>query len=159
MNKVIFVFLLLVSMIDYLQSKNSIIEDLQTNFNSSEGIIRIKGDSAIIALVDSEDNQTVLKTDQKFEYPSRFRIQVFMSNNSYTVRSEASFKQAAIKNVFPDLPTYLIYKSPNWRLLIGDFVNREKATLVMKQLQKKFPEFGKEMYVVNIRLALKESKQ
>lgn len=150
MNKVIFVFLFLVSIIDNLQSQNSIIADLQTNLDSSGGIICIKGDSAIMALTSTSDTPIILEKNQQNVEFFRFRIQVFMSNDSYSGRSEASSKQAAIRNVFPSLPTYLIYKSPNWKLLVGNFINREEATSFLKKLRKKFPEFGKEMYVVKI---------
>ncbi|GMO33190.1 MAG: hypothetical protein Pg6B_03030 [Candidatus Azobacteroides pseudotrichonymphae] len=137
MNRVVFLFLLLVFMIDYLQSRNSIIDDLQTNLDSSGGVICIRADSAVMNLVGTTPSGY-----------SRFRIQVFMSNDPCKARVEASSKQALIKNVFPSLPTYLVYKSPNWKLLVGNFADRDKADSFKKRLQKEFPKFGKEMCVI-----------
>ncbi|GHT88057.1 hypothetical protein FACS189474_2500 [Bacteroidia bacterium] len=139
--------LVVVFSLNSIQAQN-IIDDLQSITNASEGVIRIESDPAITALIGTPNNH--IDPNKNYDYAERsgYRIQVFMGNSPGKARSEATSKQATIKESFPDLATYLIYESPNWKLLAGDFITREEANLVKQQLQREFPQFGKEMYVI-----------
>ncbi|NDV54848.1 SPOR domain-containing protein [Parabacteroides sp. 52] len=76
-----------------------------------------------------------------------FRTQVF-SGNQRASKAEALEKEKEIKEVFPDVQTYVNYDAPFWRLRVGDFRTREEADLLLHQLRKAFPVYGKEMYIV-----------
>jgi hypothetical protein len=128
-----------------VQSQN-IIDDLQSTPTLSEGYIHIESDAAITALIGVPGNRVSTDNTDAVER-SGYRIQVFMGNHS-GARSEANSKQASIHNAFPDLATYVNYEAPNWKLLAGDFLTREEATVVKQQLQREFPNFGKEMYII-----------
>jgi hypothetical protein len=138
---------LVVFSLSSIQAQN-IIDDLQSTTNASEGVIRIESDPAITALIGNPGNRMDPNKNYDFAERSGYRIQVFMGNNPGKARSEATYKQAAIKEAFPDLPTYLSYDAPNWKLLAGDFITREEANLVKQQLQREFPQFGKEIYII-----------
>ena len=131
----------------------TIINYLQSQTSASDGVIRIECDPAIIALIgkpQGEANGSLNATERL-----GFRIQVFMGNSSNAQsRPEANSRQAAIQNTFPELSTYLRYDAPNWRLLVGDFITREEANLFRQRIQKEFPQFGKETYVVTDRIKL-----
>lgn len=77
-----------------------------------------------------------------------YRVQVFSGNNQTKSKSEANWKQEKVKELFPNLQTYVTFKSPFWRLRVGDFRSYEEADQLMRQLKRAFPQFGKEMYVV-----------
>lgn len=77
-----------------------------------------------------------------------YRVQVFSGNNQTKSKSEANWKQDKVKEMFPNLQTYVTFKSPFWRLRVGDFRSYEEADQLMRQLKRAFPQFGKEMYVV-----------
>jgi hypothetical protein len=142
-----------------VQAQTSIIEELESNSNPADGVIHIESDSAITALIGTPNNRLITSESYSYIERSGFRIQVFMGNDHNTARSEASSKQASIKDAFPDLSTYLTYEAPNWRLLAGDFTTREEATVFKQQLQKEFPQFGKEMYIIVDRIKLPIEKQ
>jgi hypothetical protein len=125
----------------------TIIDDLQAQTNPSDGIIRIASDSAITALI-GKPNSAVNRLDSLSSDRNGYRIQVFMGGNARDSRTEATAKQTAIRSEFPELPAYLFYDAPNWRLLVGDFMTREEANIIKLQLQRKFPHFGKEMYII-----------
>ncbi|MCC8146966.1 MAG: SPOR domain-containing protein [Bacteroidales bacterium] len=130
------------------RSANIIIE-LESNSSGSEGVIHIESDPAITALIGKPNSQTeILSADHDLIERTGYRLQIYMGNNPSRARSEASSRKASIENVFPELKTYLTYEAPNWKLVAGDFISREEATVFKQQLQKEFPQFGKEIYIV-----------
>ncbi|MDR2804728.1 MAG: SPOR domain-containing protein [Dysgonamonadaceae bacterium] len=131
----------------------TIIDELQTQTDPSKGVIRIESDPAISALIGKPS--VLPDEDGRSEVSERsgYRIQVLMSR-SEKARAEATSKQAAIRNAFPELPAYLLYEAPNWRLVVGDFVTREEANLIKQRLQREFPEFGKEMYIISDKIKI-----
>lgn len=126
----------------------TIVDELQAVTNPADGVIRIESDPAITALIGTPNGAGGVS-----ERPG-FRIHVFRGNDPGKARGEATSKQTAIREAFPELSTYLVYEAPNWKLLAGDFFTREEANLVMQQLQKKFPQFGKEMYIVTDKIKI-----
>ena len=58
----------------------------------------------------------------------------------------------------PDVPTYVSYNAPFWKLRVGDFRSHEEAYHMMRQLMAAFPKYGKEMYIVReeIKIPLNE---
>ena len=77
-----------------------------------------------------------------------FRTQVFSGNNQRKSKEEAFRKEKEIKELFPDVPTYVTYNAPFWKLRVGDFRSHEEAFQMMRQLMGAFPGFAKEMYIV-----------
>ena len=77
-----------------------------------------------------------------------FKVQAFSGNNQRTSKDEAHRKQMQINGAFPDIETVVLFESPFWRLRVGNFTTREEAENTMEELQRAFPSFGKEMYVV-----------
>jgi len=124
----------------------TIINDLET-LVPGEGIIHIACDPKITALIGlvspeiSENSADYLKTNG-------FRVQVFMSNNSKTARTELNDKGILIQGAFPDIAIYKGYTAPNWKLLVGDFITKEDAEAFKQKMLKSIPGLGKEMYVV-----------
>ncbi|MDR0681204.1 MAG: SPOR domain-containing protein [Dysgonamonadaceae bacterium] len=159
MKHLAFSFILFVAGLGCVQAQTTIIEELESNSNPAEGVIHIESDSAITALIGTPNNRLIASESYDYIERSGFRIQVFMGNDHNTARSEASSKQASIKEVFPDLATYLTYEAPNWKLSAGDFTTREEATFFKQQLQKEFPQFGKEMYIIVDKIKLPIEKQ
>ena len=62
--------------------------------------------------------------------------------------STAFQKEKKIKELFPDVPTYVSYTAPFWKLRVGDFRSHEEAYHMQRLLMTAFPSFGKEMYIV-----------
>lgn len=150
MNKIIFFFFPFLFIINYLQSQNSIIENLQTDFTSLEGagVITIEADSSIMKLDEFFNYETDSIKNQKDERFSKFYIQIFMNNIS--THLEALSKQTIVKKKNPNLSIYLIYEYPNWKLLVGSFVTWKDAFFYKKKLQQEFLEFEKEIHIIII---------
>ena len=160
------IFVLCLYNIDTIQAQNetsvntyTIIDELESNTSSSQGEIRIHSDPKITALLGFPVEEVSVSTG-KSEYLRMpgFRIHVFMGNNPRQSRSEAFSKEKQIKEVFPDLSTYVTYEAPNWKLLVGDFMTKEEAVVFKQNLQKAFPHFGKEMYTVSDKIKVPVDK-
>ena len=77
-----------------------------------------------------------------------YRVLVFSGNNQRTSKNEALGRQGMIKNYDSEIATYVTYKSPFWRVRVGDFLSYEEALQLLKQLAKEFPSLAREMKVV-----------
>lgn len=117
---------------------------------AGEGIVTIHQSEAIRKLVGAckfgKDVETT--DDETFLKIQGFRTQVFSGNNQRESKDEAFSKEKEIKELFPDLPTYVTYTAPFWKLRVGDFRSHEEAYHVLRQLMAAFPSYAKEMYII-----------
>ena len=98
--------------------------------------VRLQGEN-----VEYMDGESYLKVDG-------YRTQVFSGNNQRESKDEAFRKEGEVKELFPNIPTYVTYTAPFWRLRVGDFRTHEEAYHVLRRLMAAFPSYGKEMYIV-----------
>lgn len=87
-----------------------------------------------------------------------YRIQVFSDNNQRRSKDEANQKAAMIKEVDPELATYVTFTSPFWRLRVGNFRSFEEANLKLIELKNAFPQF-REMRVVRDMIRLSRTAE
>ena len=125
----------------------SIVEEIEKK-KFGEGEVLIYQDSHLLYLLGSKEDKSELSSDGDALHVLGYRVQVFSGNSQRASKEEASRKQQLIRGYDSELTTYISYKSPFWRLRVGDFRSYEEAFLFMKQLAKEFPSFGKEMNVV-----------
>ncbi|MDR1764320.1 MAG: SPOR domain-containing protein [Dysgonamonadaceae bacterium] len=125
----------------------TIIDDLKTP-ETGKGVIEVESDPNITALLGIPFTD-VSVGETSYRKANGYRIQVFMSNNASTARSEATQKGNRIRDIFPETATYITFEAPNWKLLAGDFTSREEAVQFRQELRKAFPEFGREMNIVS----------
>ena len=105
--------------------------------------ILAKPNSANLPVYTSEDGTT------QYVKMRGFKIQVFSGNNQRRSKDEAYSKQRLINDRFEDIETVVYFKSPRWILRAGNFRTREEADVMLKEIAKQFPSFGKEMYIVS----------
>lgn len=84
---------------------------------------------------------------QQFLLSAGYRIQLFSGNNQRSSKEEAFGKEQQIRNRFSDMPTYVSYTAPFWRLRVGDYLLYEEAYCMMQKLVAAFPSFRKEMLI------------
>lgn len=77
-----------------------------------------------------------------------YRVRAYSGNQQAKSRAAVYKIQAELLASMPELETYVLFKSPNWRLMVGNFRTTEEAQAVLRQLKQKFPEYGREMFVV-----------
>ncbi len=129
---------------------NTIITELQSNdYQGSKGVVRITADPGINSLIGSPWKNSLTKDSEYLKVPG-YRVQTFSGNDSRTSRDEAYRKERLVKEAFPDIKTYIEYRSPRWSLRVGDFRTKEEAMVFLQELKQAFPELGKEMYAVKV---------
>ena len=88
------------------------------------------------------------KAGQQIITTSGYRVRVFSGNNQITSKNEAYKIEKELLESLPDLKTYVIFRTPNWRLLVGNYRTMEEAAASLRTLKKRFPVYGREMFVV-----------
>ena len=135
------------------QSNNTIIEELNSD-RPAQGKVTIYQDEAIKGILakPAPQNIPVYSTgDGSTQYIKirGYKIQVFSGNDQRKSKDEAYYKQSLINNSFGDLETTVYFKSPRWILRAGNFRSREEANVVLREIIRQFPNFGKEMYIIS----------
>jgi hypothetical protein len=114
-----------------------------------KGKVRIHQDVGILNLLGSRDSDYNQPDGEgKHLTIPGYRVQVFSGNDQRTSKDEAFSKERKVTELHSELSTYVTYKSPFWRVRVGDFRTYEEAYLLLRQLTKELPGFGREMYVI-----------
>ena len=66
-----------------------------------------------------------------------FRVQIFMEIGNEAV-DHAKVTKADFEKTFPELPIYLSYEQPYYRLRVGDFRNRVEAEKYLRILKPRY---------------------
>ncbi len=118
---------------DTLSAKYSIFEILQQT-DAYNGYVNIKGDPAIQELVDFH-----LSINKKQKNIVGYRIQIFSgSSYDYTITRLQTMKEEFSRE-FPDIPVYLNYYDPDFKIRAGNFRNRLDCIPTLKRIRKKYP--------------------
>lgn len=145
----LFVCLMLSSLCFSQTKKETILDTLEAS-KPNEGTIVVNAESGINELLGTANKRASFASDDEtLTKMNGFRILVYMNNDPKKAKSEANNRKQLINEHFIEVETYLGYDSPNWKLLVGDFVTKDEANIFKQLLQKQFPEFGKELYIVS----------
>lgn len=137
MRRLILAFIVLASVFAMpAQAQKVTLVDLLEQDVPGEGKVTIEADARLDSLIGYvSDSDTPLKA-------IGFRIQVFAGNNTRDARSSALQAESFIRENYPDLPVYTLFKSPRWLCVVGDFLTYEAAYEVMRQLKHDTPYKG-----------------
>ena len=100
----------------------------------SHGSLNIDQDSRIESLIAKQ--RSMYRVDSSF---SGYRIHVFMEIGNEALQHAEQVKRQ-FENAFPDIPIYLTYAEPYFRLRAGDFRNRVEAEQCLRRIKPKFKE-------------------
>lgn len=79
---------------------------------------------------------------------SGFRLQVYSSNVPQTSKQEAFNIEKEMKEAFPEIPIYVVYQPPFWKVRLGDFINQTEADLLRQEVINRFPTIKGDVYLV-----------
>lgn len=155
MKKIFCLFISIIGLFNasYAQETKSIINDLNTP-RTGQGTVRVLQDESIDGLLGNYfviDSTTVTNryTDNSSYVRTKgYKIQIFSGNNQAKSKAEAQEKYRAVREAFPEYEAVMTFNEPFWRVRVGNFITRDGADIVLKELRKKFPSFGKEMTIV-----------
>ena len=146
-----YLFLFMFSISGFSQNnikKKNIIEKLTTE-NYGKGKVIINQNPLLDSLINKHINNYNIKgTGNDIVSVDRgYRIQIFSSNNQREAKQQAESMENKLKDMYPDLSTYVKFYSPFWKLRVGNYRTLEEAHAVLRDLKKTFPNW-KEMFIV-----------
>lgn len=136
----------------------SIFDSFDKQPKSGEGIVVVHQPETLKRLVGTRiDSENIDIVNGKTYLITRgYRVQVYSGNNQRASKEEATKLQAEIKNMYPDIETYVIYNAPFWKLHVGNYRSFEEASFKLRELREVFPRKKNEIYIIedDIRLLL-----
>jgi len=102
-------------------------------YAQGRGSLNLKQDSRIDRLMQKQREVYAANNTM-----SGFRVQIFMEIGNEAV-SHAKAVKSSFEKQYPDLPVYLSYEQPYYRLRVGDFRNRVEAEKYLRILK---PNYG-----------------
>ncbi|MBO4499365.1 MAG: SPOR domain-containing protein [Bacteroidaceae bacterium] len=117
-------------------AQKTFVDKLETD-TPGEGQVRIERDARLDSLI----GKSTTKDDESIKALG-FRIQIYAGNNTRDARSNAQKAAEYIKNYYPELPVYTVFKSPRWLCTVGDFLYYEDAYNLLRVLKRDTPYKG-----------------
>jgi len=103
-------------------------------FAQSNGSVNVSQDDRIESLISKQ--RQLYKLDSSF---SGYRIHIFMEIGNEALKHAEDVKKQ-FEKAFPDIPIYLTYSEPYFRLRAGNFRNRVEAEKCLRRIKPKFKE-------------------
>lgn len=67
-----------------------------------------------------------------------FRLEIFFSSG-FKAREQAERVKNECNLIFPEIPAYMLFQTPNFKVRIGDFRNKSEALKAKAQIGSKYP--------------------
>lgn len=99
-----------------------------TTYNRDSTVIVTK-DSGFDALVNKQREQNFLNQTMQ-----GFRIQIYFGG----IRQKAAEVKMSFISRYPDVPAYLSYQQPNFKVRVGDYKTRYEAQKYLKEFKNYF---------------------
>lgn len=84
-----------------------------------------------------------------------FRVQVYSSNTPSTAKQEAMVLEQNLRDSV-DVPVYVLYTPPFWKVRLGDFRTMEDAKQYKDTFVVQFPNRAPETYIVRDKIQIKK---
>lgn len=79
-----------------------------------------------------------IHANQKVKAITGFRVQIFFDSGNNS-RQAAEATQTKFRSRHSNVPSYLTFREPNFRIRVGDFRTRHEARGFMRQIQADYP--------------------
>lgn len=84
-----------------------------------------------------------------------FRVQIYSSNTPTTSKQEAMRLEQTLSDSV-DVPVYVLYTPPFWKVRLGDFRTMEEARTYKDTFVVAFPNHAAETYIVRDKIQIKK---
>lgn len=101
-------------------------------FAQHKGSLHVKQDSRVERLIERQRDIYAVSNTM-----SGFRVQIFMEIGNEAV-DHANLVKKEFEELYPELPIYLSYEQPYYRLRVGDFRNRIEAEKHLRLLKPQY---------------------
>ncbi|MDR1756005.1 MAG: hypothetical protein LBR65_03465 [Culturomica sp.] len=101
---------------------------------ASGGTVRLKGEAFAPALVNLH-----IDLNRKQKTFTGYRIQIFSGNPSNHSMEQIQEERGKFSALFPDIPVYLNYYDPDFKIRIGNFHNKLESIPTLKRIRYYYP--------------------
>ena len=135
MYRLIFFFLFASSVLSAqtVETQPDIFRDLE-QLGEGEGRVYIEGEDIARELVNLHIN-----LNRKHSTFTGYRIQIFSGNPSGHSMEKLQELKDAFAEAFPDIPVYLNYYDPDFKIRAGNFRNKLESIPALKRIRHKYP--------------------
>jgi len=98
--------------------------------SNPDSTLIITKDARLDELINKQKEQNIINQSMH-----GYRIQIYFGG----IRQKASEVRLDFSNRYPDVPSYLSYQQPNFKVRVGDYRNRYEAQKFLKEIDGLFP--------------------
>ncbi len=113
-------------------------------YDAMESNVTVHADSLVNRLLYDRINGVTRKEVQMAGY----RVQVYSSNSQQEAKQEAFNLEKRIIDSGLEIPTYVLYQQPFWKVRLGNFRTQEEAALFKAEIIRLFPDLQANTYIV-----------
>ena len=96
------------------------------------------GTGARIVIEESSELEPMLNRTHSLDRKIQgYRIRIFF-DNSQQARGNARAIMARFQNAFPDIPAYLVYENPYFKVTVGNCLTLDEAMIVLGRVKSQF---------------------
>lgn len=128
--KLLFSILILALSINLSAQQNSIFTKLKAY--SSEGKVQIFQDADILVLMNDYINKKKAEKGML-----GYRVQIFFASG-HTARENANNIRNRFVSTYKDIPVYVVFEEPNFKVRVGDFRTKSEALAVLVQVEEQY---------------------
>lgn len=121
---------------------------------TARGQVEVVQDERMNALL--EKYQASAKEMVKMKQVPGWRVQLFSSNQQGIAKTQAESVKETVEQRYRNLPVYVAWQSPFWKVRVGDCATSEEARLLRDELKANYPDWASEIYVVKDRVNVPE---
>lgn len=121
------------------------------------GRVNLRQDSRLTELVNRGTVEFYVNAGKKGKdrlTTSGFRVRVYAGNKQNASKAEAYRLQRELQEFDPELETYVVFRTPFWRLMVGNYRTTEEANAQLRILKRQFPSLAGEMFIVKDEIEL-----
>lgn len=143
MYRIVYILFFFIPAISFAQASDSLeiepepepdlLEELKQPAENG-GYVTLKGDPGMIALVNLH-----IKASKEQKTVTGYRIQIFSGNSYDYPISQLEKMKEDFQALYPDVPVYLNYFDPEFKIRAGNFRSRLECIPVLKKIRKKYP--------------------
>ena len=105
--------------------------------------VRVEQDSLITLLMEEK----IAGVERGEHERAGFRVQIYSSNHPQRGKSEALLLEQRVRQSL-NVPVYVIYASPSWKVRLGDFLTEQDAMGLRDMIKELFPDLADYTYIV-----------
>ncbi len=138
-----------------VQGENSVDSFFNRLKTPNGASVRIIQDERIVTKMKNEQ-ESAGDAEQKTRTAPGYRVQVFSSNAPRTAKNEASRIATDFKTTVKDVPVYVSFTAPFWKVRAGNCRSYQEAIDLMNRLKTDFPARKNSMFIVrdNVKIML-----